>query len=774
MNYRYLASIAIQALSFTLLALPLRAQKPFRITKGQSVSIIVDKEAESPVWQAARMLAGDLERVLSVKVSVTEEAKRVETADSPSIEIVTKSESFASGSHEAFRLSQTPSGSLLVEGSDALGTAYGSLEISRRLGVSPWEWWTEAEVAPLQEFSLSLPSPVEDAPIVEHRGIFINDEDWGLAPWSTRQEQHPDTISGPWRYTIGPKVTERICQLLLRLRADTYWPAMHSDTRPFFFTAGNREVVKKYGIFIGTSHCEPLAANTNGEWPVRGQGEYNFASNSEGVKAFWQQRLDEVAGQPVIYTLGIRGRHDDPMLGATTVEEQKALLERVFETQQQMLATAFDGRKDKAPQIFIPYKEVLDVVDAGLKIPDNAPIIQCDDNYGFIRWPQDSMLSRPAGTGLYYHVSYFGRPHDYLWLSSTHPRLMQEELVRFALSGRQYLWVLNVGDIKPAEYQIQLFMDIAWNPLAFSQSEAWKAHLRHFLGENLPLSLSAAAADSLTETLSNFYDIVFRCRPEFLAGTRVEEADPLWTIAADLPWSERQLTSYRDSLLALSDRVERTAPSTAWMHLVQYPVQGAAQMAVKQVGATLARHGLADWAESDCAYDSIQSLTTRYNTGRWQGFMDASPRNLTVFRKAERTTCDTPLPVDESSLLTVSWSDSLCLLREGEQLPPLRFDTPEESRGEELVVEVSVLPTHPRHGEPLCLSVSLDGGEPQSLDFTTQGRSEEWKQNVLRNKAVRRLSLATTKGQSHTLIISHLSGGEIFPLEVRVLPGVQH
>lgn len=30
-------------------------------------------------------------------------------------------------------------------------------------------------------------------------------------------------------------------------------------------------------------------------------------------------------------------------------------------------------------------------------------------------------------------------------------------------SGIQKLWVLNVGDIKPAEYQIELFMDMAWD-----------------------------------------------------------------------------------------------------------------------------------------------------------------------------------------------------------------------------------------------------------------------------------------------------------------------
>ena len=72
------------------------------------------------------------------------------------------------------------------------------------------------------------------SPSVEYRGIFINDEDWGLTPWSW-QTYEPSDVKGQ----IGPKTHERIFELLLRLRANTFWPAMHGCSVPFYFTPCN-------------------------------------------------------------------------------------------------------------------------------------------------------------------------------------------------------------------------------------------------------------------------------------------------------------------------------------------------------------------------------------------------------------------------------------------------------------------------------------------------------------------------------------------------------
>ena len=45
------------------------------------------------------------------------------------------------GTDDGFRLSVNRQGQIIVEGHNGRGTAYGILELSRMVGVSPWVWW---------------------------------------------------------------------------------------------------------------------------------------------------------------------------------------------------------------------------------------------------------------------------------------------------------------------------------------------------------------------------------------------------------------------------------------------------------------------------------------------------------------------------------------------------------------------------------------------------------------------------------------------------------
>lgn len=226
----------------------------------------------------------------------------------------------------------------------------------------------------------------------------------------------------------------------------------------FFLTEGNREVAAQYGIYIGGSHCEPMASSTAVEWYRRGKGEYDYVNNPDEVYKFWEKRVKEVAGQDILYTLGMRGVHDGQMNGAKTVEEQRKVLERVLADQRRLLQKYVNADITKVPQVFIPYKEVLDVYNSGLQVPEDVTLMWCDDNYGYIRhYPTAEERSRKGGNGVYYHVSYWGRPHDYLWLGTFSPYLLFQQMKLAYDRGIQKMWILNVGDIKPAEYQIELF-----------------------------------------------------------------------------------------------------------------------------------------------------------------------------------------------------------------------------------------------------------------------------------------------------------------------------
>ncbi len=570
-------------------------QKDFVLQSGQPVAIACSGSEAPVVRTSLDLLSRDLQTVLSATAHIDTNTGNILVGTigrSKLIEQAGIDISALKNKKQAFMLAVSEDGKLVVAGSDSHGTAYGILEISRLLGVSPWEWWADVTPEKKETFRLSGKFRELQSPSVEYRGIFINDEDWGLMPWSNKTYE-PSDVKGE----IGPRTNERIFELLLRLRANTYWPAMHECTLPFFLTKCNREAAKKYGIFMGASHCEPMACNAAGEWKIRGKGAYDYVNNSPAVYQFWENRVKEVAGQEILYTLGMRGVHDGKMQGAKTVEEQKAVLNRVFVDQRGLLEKYVNKDVTQVPQVFIPYKEVLDIYHAGLQVPEDVTLMWCDDNYGYIRhFPTAEERARKGGNGVYYHVSYWGRPHDHLWLSTMSPSLIYQQMKQAYDQGIQKMWILNVGDIKPAEYQIELFMDMAWN-LDEVSSEGVTAHLKHWLERELGTS----CAKTILPVMQEHYRLAHIRKPEFMGNTREEEKNPVYRVVKDLPWSEREINERLNAYSELSETVEKAASKvpadrqSAYFELVKYPVQAATQMNRKLLYAQLARHDKEDW-----------------------------------------------------------------------------------------------------------------------------------------------------------------------------------
>ena len=750
------------------LALTVGAAKPFVLDDNTRVDISINHDA-SVVNSAREMLAGDVLAVLNDTLVVS-------AAEGPIIagvgltEYYDKADKafFDENGRESFIIKVLDDGRLLIAGADSHGLAYGMLELSRLMGVSPWEWWADATPRRLDRFELPAGYTNRQAPDVDYRGIFINDEDWGLMPWSSTTME-----PGNKRGVVGPLTNEKIFQLLLRLRANYYWPAMHEVTEPFFLTPGNREMAEKYGIYIGDSHCEPMASSTAVEWKRRGKGEYDYVNNRDSVMAFWEERVRDVADQEIVYTLGMRGVHDSAMKGAKTVEEQKNVLTKAIADQRDMIARYVNEDVTAVPQVFIPYKEVLDVYHAGLEVPEDVTLMWCDDNYGFIRhFPTEAEQARKGGNGMYYHVSYWGRPHDYLWLGTFSPYLLYQQMSEAYKRGVRKMWILNVGDIKPAEYQTELFMDMAWDIDAVAE-EGVEKHLENFLAREF----GAAAAKELLPVVNEHYRLAFIRRPEFLGNTRTEERDrKRWNTITDLPWSDEYVKARIDDYKGLSDRVEAVAATIPaeradeYFQLVKYPVQAAAQMNDKFLYGQLARHGKADWSRSKAAYDSIVALTEIYNKGKWRGIMDMKPRKLPVFDPLTPDTCaETPHPALRSIALDSHIGKAIehpGLGRSGKaiELPKgeaVSFDLG-KLKGDSVTIVLSFLPNHPIvDGEGLKVAVSLDGSGEQTADYSTQGRSEEWKENILNMRAQRRFTFPLKGRKAHSLSITARTEGVI-------------
>jgi hypothetical protein len=663
---------------------------------------------------------------------------------------------------------------LVITGSDSRGTAFGIFHLSKLMGVSPWVWWADAMPAKKQQLFISG-KYISAAPSVKYRGIFLNDEDWGLQPWAAKTFE-PETGD------IGPKAYAKIFELLLRLRANLIWPAMHPSTKAFFHYAGNAKVAEDYAIVIGSSHAEPMLRNNVDEWKEKTMGQFNYLTNHDTVYRYWEERVKQSKGFNAFYTLGIRGVHDSKMLGANTLQEQKELLEKAVNEQRQMLVKHIDPNIEKVPQAFIPYKEVQEIYDYGFEVPEDVTLVWCDDNYGYIKhFPNEKERMRKGGNGIYYHISYWGRPHDYLWLATNHPAHIYTQMKMAYDKGAKDMWVVNVGDIKPAEYLTELFLDMGWNIDAFeNNSKGLQKHLQTWLAREFGTN----NAKNIISVMNQYYRLAYIRKPEFMGATRTEESDPKYKIVSDLPWSVEEITErIRDyavmNMIVLEIAKEiPAAKKDSWFQLIEYPVRSAAAINQKLLYAQLARHDKADWTLSDAAYDTILALTSRYNelnNGKWKYMMDFKPRKQAVFEKAIQKKADKLLPQFVKPLFLFNGTDykkftgtkpiahGLGYQQGAVNLPKastLYFDLT-INKSDSINVVLALAPNHPAAGTKIRYSIQVDDEPVQTIDYATQGRSEEWKQNVLSNQAIRTTKHFIAKPGKHSLKIAAVDDGVV-------------
>lgn len=749
--------------------------RSFVVEAGQDVGISIDTTTAPVVKTAFEILRKDLKRVLDADLSVS--------TDSPVIVCGIDNKL----NRQGFRIEVDRQGRLIISGADAHGLAYGLLEVSRMAGVSPWEWWADAPVRPISHMILKKGLVTEQSPSVEYRGIFINDEDWGMMPWSWQTNDKSE------KGVIGPGTYSRVFELMLRLRANCIWPAMHECTRPFFLTEGNREVARQYGIYIGGSHCEPMACSTAREWGMRGVGQYNYVTNSKEVRMFWTDRLKEVKDMDILYTIGMRGVHDGGMAGVKTKEDKVKWLQKVIDDQREMLATYVDPDVAQIPQVFIPYKEVQEIYDNGLDVPDDVCLMWCDDNYGYIRhFPTTKEQNRKGGNGVYYHASYWGAPQDYLWLGTFSPSLLFEQMSEAWDRGIQRVWILNVGDLKPLEYQMELFLDMAWDIDAVK--EKWtkgNVHLEEFLCREF----GKKVGKSLLPVMTEHYRLAFVRKPEFMGGTRVYESDRNeWYKIVDCPWTDEYVNQRLDSYQSLEDAVERigkTLPreyADVYYQLVKYPVQAAAEMNKKFLYAQKARHtgDSSYWTKSDAAYDSIVSLTHIYNkvlsNGKWNHMMDLRPRGLSMFDKVPHQ----PQSPDSSRRAAVTYviptkpvvvlngtdfrGDSEYAFGLGLEGKSVKIGQGGEiaatfslERNMKVDLFLRLLPRFPvEENNQLRLSVTLDDNEPIEIPFQSVYHDEQWKQGVIQNYTERSLGVMSLERGKHTIRIKAVDDGVVF------------
>ena len=496
---------------------------------------------------------------------------------------------------------------VVIAGSDKRGTVYGIYELSRQIGVSPWYYWADVPVEKHSDLYIIKGEYTDGEPAVRYRGLFLNDEAPCLTSW----------VKNTFGTNYGDhRFYEKVFELILRLKGNYLWPAMWG----WAFYADDPENLKTadaMGIMMGTSHHEPMARNHQEYARDRkGWGAWNYSTNKENLDRFFREGIERMKGTDDIVTIGMRGDGDEAMGNSTDTK----LLENIIDNQRRIIKEVTKRPAKETPQIWALYKEVQDYYDAGLRVPDDVTILLCDDNWGNVRrLPTAEEQKRKGGWGLYYHVDYVGAPRNTKWINVTPTQNMWEQLQLAYNGGIQKLWILNVGDLKPMEYPIQLFMDMAWNPQKYN-ADNLLCHTRAFCAESFGEDQACEAA-SILNLVSKYNG---RITSEMLDATTYTTEEFAKVVAEYQALEARALRQF----ITLKPEYQ-----DAYRQIILFPVQAMGNIYemyyAQAMNLKLAEQGDPEansWAER-CrqAFKRDSLLNLQYNKeiagGKWDGMM---------------------------------------------------------------------------------------------------------------------------------------------------------
>jgi hypothetical protein len=529
---------------------------------------------------------------------------------------------------------------LVIAGSDRRGTAYGVLDLSRQIGVSPWYYWADVPVRHKNELYCKRGIIESDGPAIKYRGFFINDEAPALSGWVHDK-------FGSFNHLFYDHVFE----LLLRLKANYLWPAMWGNAFNDDDTL-NPKLASLYGIVMGTSHHEPML-RAQQEWKRYGSGPWDYTKNASVLDSFWTKGIEHMDHHESIVTVGMRGDGDMPMEESSNI----ALLENIVKNQRDIIARITGNAPEATPQSWALYKEVQDYYDKGMRVPDDITLLLCDDNWGNVRkLPTPGEKPRAGGYGLYYHFDYVGGPRNYKWINTNPLPRVWEQLHLTKNYGDDKLWIVNIGDIKPLEFPTQFFLDYAWDPDAIPADKITDYTVKWAAAQFGP-----AHAAEIAEILSRYAKYNGRRKPELLSPNTYSLSNYR---EAELVVSEYKLLA--EKATALGSQLP-AACYDAYYQLILYPVLASANLnelyfaiARNRLYANQGRAGtnsMATQAKVLFIKDSLLSLTYNRNiaAGKWSHMMDQTHIGYTGWQEPRHNSLPAIDTIDLATAAGPSW-----------------------------------------------------------------------------------------------------------------------
>ncbi len=639
------------------------------VARGAPARVVVDAKDWPGVTRAARDLQGDLARVSGWKGEFGLGTPKVLVGtlgrSSAIDDLVAKGKldvRAIRGKWEA-SVTQVVGDTLVVAGADKRGTIFALYDLCESAGVSPWNWWADVPVKRRSDVFVTG-RHVAKPPVVKYRGIFINDEEPGLGGWAREK------FGG-----VNSKMYAHVFELLLRLRANYLWPAMwgkaFSQDDP-----ANPALADEYGIVMGTSHVEPMM-RADVEWNRLGLGEreWNYDTHPKELEKFWTDGIDRNKPFENVVTIAMRGKVDTPMTETANI----ALLERIVAAQRRILAERVNPDVTQIPQLWCLYKEVQEYYEKGMRVPDDVTLLWADDNWGDIRrLPTPEERSRKGGAGVYYHFDYVGGPRNYKWIDTNPIPKVWEQMNLAHKYGANQIWIVNVGDIKPAEFPTEFFLTMARDPDAMT-----RAAMADYTRKWAAREFGEGHAREIAEIMEATHRMNGRRKPELITpGTYSVE---------NYREADRIVAEY-GALRARAEAMTGALPEearSAFYQLVLHPIKAAAVVNEMYVAAAknalYAKQGRAS-ANTEARrvrelFAEDAAITKEYhalNGGKWNHFMDQTHIGYTSWQQPDRnvmprvqeTQVSEPIPTVGVSVegSSEAWPQA------GGSRPSLRFD----------------------------------------------------------------------------------------------------
>ena len=746
-------------------------EEQFCIAKdGKTATIVVDENDWKGVIRAAKDLSDDVKKVTGVEAPLLSPLggkPQIATITSPKGEAgrglilvgtIGKSRiidrlikqkkldvKIIKGRWEAYKIGVVD-GNLVIAGSDKRGTIYGIYELSRRMGVSPWYWMADAPVIHKDEVWYHGYGHDYEWPAVKYRGIFINDEWPSFGTWCQKH------FGG-----VNAKAYTKIFELLLRLKANYFWPAMWATA----FNEDDPEsprLADEMGIVMGTSHHEPMM-RSHREYLKRKDevGPWDYATNKERVDQFFREGMERNKAYDNLVTIGMRGDGDVAM-GKGDDQENMKTLKNVIDGQRKIIKDIY-GREDAVPQLWAIFTEVQRYYDAGFTVPDDVTLLFCDNNWGYIRRKgTEAERKRKGGLGLYYHIDMNGGPWNDRWVNTTTVPKLREQLNQAYQSGINRIWIINVGDLKPKEMPISFIMDYAWRgPSAFGPLPPDPKWVRHTIfddefewlrqwtasvlggnyaqvayqgtGAKIPEGIvDQEITDECAEIIAQYSKLNLMRKPEVQVPGLFNYEEML---RLNNQWQSivRRCERLKEQILSKESVPEGRAPTEAWdafYQLVYYPAVASAGVAMMYNAATMG-----DRETVDELMEQDRQLTDYYNkelaNGKWDGMMLDNHIGYTKWSIPDKNTnpMDLGYKIDHDLSASKNTREYTIAADDYQKMGGGWMELPGLGRGDCCVGAVDVMKSYPNGDGPVleyeigAPLLSPLGGKPQIATITS-------------------------------------------------------